>query len=219
MKTKLIFAVLMSFAVVGVGCAGGKSNESTNDKPAVAALGEFNQNVELTIDHFKGDYRSSLTSTYSFYYLNKGSTPGLDFDWDIKAANRTATPGKDEFYTGLSGVSIGLIADLGEKSCKDIPSKYDDDKYPGLENNGYPKKKDRKTTPYLWFTYSDGREILQNTTSRTAQIAKGHCYIVFKSDSRTQVIAAFSVKDYEPGKSVVLSEIEVFFRSTLQYNR
>jgi hypothetical protein len=88
--------------------------------------------------------------------------------------------------------------------------------YPGLGKGGYPHKQHRQTDPEFWFQYSEAMDALQNAKENLAQIKKGHCYAIFKLSSDTKVVAVFSVKDHVAGKSVVLSEIEVFEKASVQ---
>lgn len=84
---------------------------------------------------------------------------------------------------------IGMIADLGKKSCKDIENIYEN------RGSGYPTTADRQNDPMFWLVYSNAWDELQNSKGkRRIEAKQGHCYLMYKSSRDQQVIVAFHVK-------------------------
>lgn len=213
-----IMTALVVATMAGVGCSSDKSNNNSgnNGQEKVTGMGAFNQDVELTIRNRAGEPDNYVTSTFSFYHLTRDNVELTRNGWDVQAGPGQSA-GVDEFHTNMVVGDFGLIADLGEMSCKDIPNQYEQTgEYPGLGKGGYPHRQHRQTDPEFWFQYSDAMDALQNAKENRAQIKKGHCYAIFKLSSDTKVVAVFNVKDYVAGKSVVLSEIEVFEKARVQ---
>lgn len=129
--------------------------------------------------------------------------------------------GENEFKAVQVVDQIGIIVDLGEKSCKDMINTYEQDgEYYGPGQGGYPHKEDRKYDPMFWLSYSEAWNKLQNGEgSPNVKVEKNHCYLMHKSSSHQEVIVAFHVKEHEKDQFIILDEIEVFKRSTIAPTR
>ena len=99
---------------------------------------------------------------------------------------------------------MGKIVDLGKKSCRKIKS---------------DEASSRKSDPFLFLNYSDDWDKLAEEGKTRLKANEGHCYLMYKSSTRQQVIVAFHVKKFNKDKSVTLDEVEVFKKSLLKNAR
>lgn len=219
MSRKAFLAVLVLVSTAGFGC----SKSSKDDAPAppaaapIPALGLAKDEVTLTLRNYANEADNYLTSTYSFFYLNQGDKNLTHNGWDIEASPSEG----GEFLTEMVVGDIGLIADLGAKSCQDIENRYEEKgAYPGKGHGGYPFREDRVQDPKFWFNYSEVGDVLAKARNSKAPIVEGHCYVIMKMSSSTKVEGVFHVKRFDRnsrrGKSLIIDEIEVFNRATLK---
>lgn len=106
---------------------------------------------------------------------------------------------------------LGTIADLGGRSCQDMPEySVVTGQYPGKGHGGYPYAEDRKEDPMFWLTYSPvWQKMSENRTSRIKPEV-GHCYLVHLSGHDGLTVAMFRVVGLFPGQFMVINEMELF---------
>lgn len=203
----------------GFGCQK-SSKDETPAPPAEApipALGLSKDEVTLSLRNYAGEGENYLKATYSFFYLNQGDQNVTGNSWDIEASPSEG----GQFDTEMVVGDIGLLADLGQKSCQDLENRYEEKgAYPGKGHAGYPYREDRVQDPKMWFHYSEVGEALDKAKDSRIAIIEGHCYAIMKMSSRAKVEAVFHVKRFDRnsrrGKTLVIDEIEVFNRAKIQ---
>jgi hypothetical protein len=114
---------------------------------------------------------------------------------------------------------MGRIVDLGLTSCKSYPNKNEQTgNYPGVGHSGYPYVEDRTMDPLFWLQYSDMyAQLKDQANGPTAKVVTGHCYILQRTNSNYQILAAFHVKEYIKARSIKLDDIEVFSKLVFQH--
>ncbi len=151
--------------------------------------------------------KNSEKNTYSFYYGTQETNKNHN-DMDIEFSDVDNI--RLNTMTSAPDFSIGMIADLGEMSCKDIKNDYE------KSGSGYPTALDRIKHPMFWFAYSHAMDALQNGPIATEmKVQAGHCYVLSKSTIDRKVIAVFHVDKFIPSQSLTINEIEVFYRGKI----
>ncbi len=164
---------------------------------------------------FDSDYRLAYPykdnysrATYSFYYGTQEREKNYN-DVDIEFSS---IAGVDSIHLNTVTHDLSMIADLGKMSCKDIKS--DDENLQG--SGGAPTVKDRINNPMLWFKSSRAMSALQSGPIATEmKVQTGHCYVLTKSTIDREVVAVFHVDQLIPNKSLIINEMEVFYRGKI----
>lgn len=152
---------------------------------------------EITLNHRALNNCHNDSCYYDFFNMTQDYGNGLSLEFGNDAGENMlgAVQAVDE---------MGKIVDLGKKSCRKIKSS---------------EASSRKTDPFTFLVYSDGWYKLVDEGKTTLKANEGHCYLMYKSSTRQQVILAFNVKKLEKDKSVTLDEVEVFKKSQLENAR
>ena len=153
-----------------------------------------------------------VTATYSFFYQTRDDVDLTKNGWDVLFEAREDFK-EDFFNTEMVVGDLGLIADLGEKSCADIKNTYEEHgEYPGVGHGGYPYKEDRKLDPEFWFNYSEVGDAFRNSKNAKIDVKTNHCYALQKVTREYHIETVFHVKEHIKNKSVVIDEIEVIYK-------
>ncbi|WP_413942699.1 hypothetical protein [Bdellovibrio sp. HCB-162] len=153
---------------------------------------EAADSVELISRYNGGNY---VTATYSFKYMTRDNVELTRNNWEILFEAREDFA--DHFRVNTVVDDFSFIFDLGEKSCKEINSKYPDEK---------------ATRPLVWLAYTDV-DPYDLPPTREALVKENHCYLSYNNDSEGTVVTLFHVKSHVKSKSVVLDEIDVLLGS------
>jgi len=158
---------------------------------------------------------SFAKGSYSFYFLSQDTkihNNVVDIEFlDVDGVNPTIN-------TQIYPDQIGHIVDLGLTSCKAFPNKNEQQgTYPGRGHSGLPYVEDRTLDPIFWLQYSDMfAKLKDQANGPTVKAEVGHCYILQRTNSNYQVIAAFRIKEYIKARSVKIDEVEVFSKQVFQ---
>lgn len=131
------------------------------------------------------------TATYSFKHMSQDINITRNNNEILFEARQYFD---DYFDTNTVVDDASFIFDLGNKSCKDIKSRYPED---------------RKSRPLVWLGYSDASPGNVRSANSKANVNVGHCYLTYNNDEDGRVVTLFHVKDHIKNQSVTLDEIEV----------
>lgn len=209
-------SVIAAFTLLTLAACSNDNGGGGQPRPELPALGAIDGEVELEVRNgANASTDNYVQATYSFLLLTRDNVELTRNGWDIQLGPGTdGSGGEDYFHTEMVVDDIGIIEDLGKMSCKDIslPEKHQSAEYKDASAGGYPHPKHRQTAPEFWFRYTDESSLLQDSKTEQVVVTEGHCYVLRKVSSDSDVKAVFRVKKHEKNKSVTIDEIEVFER-------
>lgn len=136
-------------------------------------------------------------ASYSLHY-GTHTPPGADYDIQYTI--------NGDIIVNITVDDLGIIADIGKISCKDIKNIYE------KKGQGFPTKRDRTDSPMYWFEYSKGMDALRTGPLKSEfKPIEGHCYAIAKSTSTRRTVAVFHINKILKN-AIQIDDIEVFGR-------